>query len=557
MNPFHLVVIDTRGIQQYIFGSNRLRENVGASHLVYLATEGWLFEEPDDFLPSGKHNIVEQKRLDDRPVAPDSSWTAELLYSGGGNAVLLFRNEKDAKHFVRNYSQRLLEKAPGLDAVIVRHEFLWSETLLATAVEDALAALDQKKSSSAGWEPLLGLGITAACQSTGLPAHFVRRRPPEINGPFVSVSAEVTSKWDTVNDAKERLNHLYSLSEGLRYPDDFDDLGREKGRSSYIGVVHADGNSLGQVLAKINQRHQNPDMPHTEANQSYLGDMRSFSDAVKTAGNNALCSVLAAVERWNLNGLRTLPERGEVDDQGISLPPYEKEKDGSYYLSIRPIVYGGDDVTFVCEGRIALQAAQIFLTEFSKQQIPGVDRPIAAAGVSIVKAHYPFVRAYQLAEDLAKNAKIDSGRDYPALDWHLAQSGIFESLKSLREREYGTRHNGTLLMRPLAISDGENWRTWENFAHMVSAFQNDEQLPRTQVMDLRRALRESSPNDTGNVRKVTEVWEGRKIFLPSLQGLSESYSQNGWVGKQCVYYDAIEMKDQLLEMITELDEEKT
>jgi len=40
MNEFYLVIVDTTGIQSYIFGSNRLRENVGASFLVHAATEG-------------------------------------------------------------------------------------------------------------------------------------------------------------------------------------------------------------------------------------------------------------------------------------------------------------------------------------------------------------------------------------------------------------------------------------------------------------------------------------------------------------------------------------
>ena len=51
MSTFHLVVVDTTGIQRYIFGSNRLRENVGASHLVYQATEGWLLDDPNSFYP--------------------------------------------------------------------------------------------------------------------------------------------------------------------------------------------------------------------------------------------------------------------------------------------------------------------------------------------------------------------------------------------------------------------------------------------------------------------------------------------------------------------------
>jgi hypothetical protein len=36
-----LVIVDTAQIQTYIFGSNRLRENIGASHLVAEAAEGW------------------------------------------------------------------------------------------------------------------------------------------------------------------------------------------------------------------------------------------------------------------------------------------------------------------------------------------------------------------------------------------------------------------------------------------------------------------------------------------------------------------------------------
>ncbi len=39
-----LVVVDTMQIQPYIFGSNRLRENVGASYLVDAATRDWAFE---------------------------------------------------------------------------------------------------------------------------------------------------------------------------------------------------------------------------------------------------------------------------------------------------------------------------------------------------------------------------------------------------------------------------------------------------------------------------------------------------------------------------------
>jgi hypothetical protein len=39
-----VTVLDTTGIQPYIFGSNRLRENVGASYLVSQTKDEWVKE---------------------------------------------------------------------------------------------------------------------------------------------------------------------------------------------------------------------------------------------------------------------------------------------------------------------------------------------------------------------------------------------------------------------------------------------------------------------------------------------------------------------------------
>ena len=41
---YTLTVLETASIQSYIFNSNELRENIGASHLVYMATTYWVKE---------------------------------------------------------------------------------------------------------------------------------------------------------------------------------------------------------------------------------------------------------------------------------------------------------------------------------------------------------------------------------------------------------------------------------------------------------------------------------------------------------------------------------
>ena len=45
MSEYTLTVIDTSAIQNYIFSSNSLQHNIGASGLVHYATNDWVFEE--------------------------------------------------------------------------------------------------------------------------------------------------------------------------------------------------------------------------------------------------------------------------------------------------------------------------------------------------------------------------------------------------------------------------------------------------------------------------------------------------------------------------------
>lgn len=45
------LLIEASGIQEYIFGSNQLSQNIGASELVTQATTDWLFDERSGCCP--------------------------------------------------------------------------------------------------------------------------------------------------------------------------------------------------------------------------------------------------------------------------------------------------------------------------------------------------------------------------------------------------------------------------------------------------------------------------------------------------------------------------
>ncbi len=99
------VLIDTPSIQNYIFSSNRLKVNIGASHIVKT-----IFEEPLinalNTIGTGKN---EWRNNPDKIFIHnniDTKW--EIGYIGGGNALVFFQNSTDAKNFIKNFSKEIL-----------------------------------------------------------------------------------------------------------------------------------------------------------------------------------------------------------------------------------------------------------------------------------------------------------------------------------------------------------------------------------------------------------------------------------------------------------------
>jgi hypothetical protein len=460
-------------------------------------------------------------------------------------------------NFGKRLSAELLCHAPGLTVVMAVESFDW-QTSLVVALEKVMQQLAEKKKWRVGNQALLGLSVTAACQSTGLPANindFVPWGDLEAEARR-TISAEVYAKQQQNRDAKARLHNELMVAQALTaderhllaqfdFPDDFDDLGRTKGEESYIGVVHADGNSIGKRLAEIADTCKEL---CGDDNRHYIKQLRQFSDEANHAGLAALREVILAVATW-------------YNDEGGEQPAHVANGNGKNYLPIRPIVFGGDDVTFVCDGRIALQCAQLFLTAFGRQTILG-KQAIAGAGVAIVKVHYPFALAYHLAEALTKSAKAAYQRQEPALDWHLAQSGLFGGLDEIRRQEYGNAQHHSLLMRPLTLaSPTPHWQSWQNFTVLLSAFQQEQEVPtthssvsvagetwsRSKLMELRSALREAL--EAENTTAV-ELFTQRYRSLPPVAQTQPASQLTGWQDYQCVYYDAIEMLGQQLFPIT-------
>ncbi|MGB5961442.1 MAG: hypothetical protein WBG73_12330 [Coleofasciculaceae cyanobacterium] len=550
MNKLTVTVLDTTGIQDYVFSSNRLRENIGASYLVSQATKEWAEEALQDLgkelnqkvhIPIPKRNSLEEIHIGNEGVA------AEIIYAGGGNTVLLFANFEYAKRFTQIVTKRVLQDAPGLNIVVAHDpEFELDKGAFKKTLNQLLEKqLAKKKRERVASAPLLGLGVTAACRSTQFPAVNTSEKYIDADEEDIYlISRETEAKLKAVPKANQRLIEKFAgtfNSDIYDFPYRTDYLGRSEGESSYVAIVHADGNGMGNRFQKCGDG---------KSDEEAIVEMRKLSFSVEDAGINALRKVLEIVY--------SSIENGEIIGQ-VGQFALKKSKNDKYYLPFRPLLYGGDDAIFVCEGRLGLELAAIYLREFEKQKVSDNKPLTARAGICIVKTHYPFARAYQIVEELYGTAKkfireererLVESEDYycSSLDWHFAASGLIGSLREIRQREYEVSDRN-MMMRPIRLkehdSNDDQWRTWANFSSVIQHFNgcfdeiegNDSwQDRRNKIIALREVLRQGS-----NKTKQFMTAYGIKKLPPFPQ--KDDLEKTGWFEKRCGHFDAIEAID--------------
>ena len=299
-----------------------------------------------------------------------------------------------------------------------------------------------------------------------------------------------------------------------------EELGGRKGES-HIAIVHADGNGIGKWLNEVVDKEHQDD---TE----FLHNLRAFS-----ASTTAL-SHRAPLEATLLHFKTVLP----LDS--LHNPPE--------VFPLRPIVYGGDDLTFVCDGRVGLHLAAFYLKAFSTGNIRvcGKDESVdACAGVAIVPTKFPFARAYDLADalcGLAKRYRHKEGKSNGSwLDFQIIPDGATQPIKALRDIQYRSFEGQQLHQRPYEVPGA-----WNNFVSILNGFRSSA-WPRSRAKALLHALTQG-PTATEHFIKGAQ-W--RHVELPSA-GVTGGAQRTGWTGGDSSaitpYFDPLEVLDFWIEV---------
>lgn len=221
----YLTLLETSGNQNYIFSTNKLKENFGASELTYLAGTRWVLEAVAEAggpaLWSDDPARLRRNLLDsslNRAIESSESVAVEVIVATSGKALLLTQTPQTAKALVRETTARALREAPGLDLFGVSRQFDWDRDLLGEVNRCVHRAFEAERASHPG--PMLRslrLPVIDECATSGLPANIRVLNPQDR---FEPISRSSHAKAGAGPGAFKRIERLLrNAPEGSRLPD--------------------------------------------------------------------------------------------------------------------------------------------------------------------------------------------------------------------------------------------------------------------------------------------------------------------------------------------------
>lgn len=426
-----------QGIQGFILQTNKLKEIVGASELV---------EEICTSL------FAEQIEKSSAELAEDP----KAILNAAGNIKYVFDDEEACNRVFMNFPKKVMEFAPGI--TISQAVVEWDGEEFSDVVDRLEKRLRIQRNIPVQSITAGNMGMQRS-RTTGLPAVKIER------GEFLDKASlmkrKASERQDVYNkavpeDIGRSFSKVYDISD-ITGKDDY----------SWIAVVHADGNGLGQIVRRIGG---NPDKLHKFSSKLEEATKKAAREATKKVAK----SVMSKDER-----------------PGKSKP----------YLPLRPIVLGGDDLTVIIRGDLAVEFTGTYLVEFERQtksllgDLNGGNGLTACAGIAFVKSSFPYYYGYQLAEELCEEAKKDSKsfkneRVRSCLMFHKVQDSFVESYDDITGRE-------------LTVAKEK-----ESFKAGPYYLENDIPAGRLSITELENAVKKLNGTDGNAVKSGIRQWTG-------------------------------------------------
>jgi hypothetical protein len=487
----HLVFIETSGNQAYLFATNKLKENVGASELTWRVGAQWAGEA------ARKHG-------------------ASTIIETSGKAMFRSSSAADGQAIVEEVTERALREAPGLQVAGAVVPIANDET---DAVRRAHKAFNANRDLMVDVRAPV-LPWSEPCATSGLPAVG-----SATEGPVRALySAASLTKRGAAQGWWDRMRKFFCAQGAAQQElplfigQSLDALQTRFMDSQWLGVVYSDGNGLGQIFMNLDGHLERLRKGGHDLG-SPLEVTREFSEELEHATERAFYRACQHIGHL----------AGKIEESRNS-----RRGKPRLHIPVIPLILAGDDVAALVQGEYALPFAREFLLAFEQatrdqaecptitrvaETALGAARLSAGAGVALVKHHFPFHLAHEIAEKLLRSSKDAKRRivnpakpesPYPAsaLDFHVLFDASYTDLDLIRgqrltvDRDRSRLYGGPYLVTPLSdlqgtTKEGRQWAEAHHLDHLLRRVKllNDRdaesdrlRLPSSQMHALREIL---------------------------------------------------------------------
>lgn len=484
-----LAMYDVRGIQKFIFKTNVAKEIIGASKLVdQIITQG-IISYLEKNVPEEQKNkyLTDWEKDDPAAFLDQDEIQMQILFIGGGNAYVLFRKGEICQKVNRYLAKYLLEETYSLNLAVAVVKKTDSYAYDYNAIQEEMRRI---KAAMPMTEPMGAMPFMAVDSITGYP-----------------LTSKVKGDYYCTEAKKKRDRFPKDESEKV-----FDNMVTEKGDNSTLAVCHIDGNSMGIRICKE------------------MEQKKEYKDAVSCMRNLSL--EIAQVFR------RTFDQMAKYMDE---LTPKVKASVKTHLY--REIIVAGDDITFVCNAKLAIPAVRYFLENLGNEKDYS-----ACGGIAFFNSHFPFSDAYQVAEACCDNAKKrakepeNRGNDNAIgnfFDFQICTNVRAANLDSYREKHY-VSGTDCFIARPYYVVPKTDRHGLDAVNEKYSVAHLDEwseqfgktKIPRSKAKQLRNAI------PVKNKREEVVSFLASRAY-PVFKERSEEYA---------LWYDALEIMDFNIEL---------
>lgn len=405
-------IYDCRSKQEYIYRTNKIREIAGASNLLSNVYSILINESGLKIQNSWKEDVV-QKKVFRKEAFIEEGFDGTVIYEGGGNLYVLFKDKDTYIRANRVFSRLLLERSYSISIITAFVEATDNFNL-----DRANLYLQKERSKKLGMHSVFCnvLPFTQTDRMSFMPLSSTDRK-----GKKITTEAKL----------KRKAYELFFAQSDELGSEHLDSLVEEKGKDSILAVIYIDGNDMGNKIKNC-----------TEGKDDYAECVMALREFSLHTNEYFVDRPVSAIERC-------LRVKNEANADLIAKDLYKVHK-------YRMIVGGGDEITIICRGSDALDIVKAYFDELSNTPELSSGIPnTSCAGIALFHSHAPFADVYQIAESCCESGKKEShkpGNNEDYIDFHYCHSGIINELDVIREEQ-----EADYTLRPYSLNGFEEF----------------------------------------------------------------------------------------------------